>query len=240
MEDRPGPLPRHSLSDELAQRVRQLIQQRGYGPGDRLPSIVRMARQLGVAHPTLREGLRKLEMLGVVEIRHGAGVFVGRDANPLLISNPIYEGAVPRRLLLDLVDARMAMEPTCAALAAEHATADQLARMRRLLQGAGGGREGGDEVAEATRDFHREIALASGNVVLHQLLDALATAIREEQRFVNQTRPPRERFHAEHLAILDALERRDAARAVERMRIHLSSVRQALLRGGLPDTDQPT
>jgi GntR family transcriptional regulator, transcriptional repressor for pyruvate dehydrogenase complex len=199
-----------------------------------------MARHFGVAHPTLREGLRKLEMLGVVEIRHGAGVFVGRDANPLLVTNPIYEGAVPRTLLLDLVDARISIELTCAALAAEHATPAQRDAMRALLDRAGAALEGAEGVGEPNRGFHREIARASGNVVLPQLLDALGSAMREAQRIVNHTRPLRERFHAEHLAILDALERRDAAQAVERMRAHLEGVREALTRGGPPDTDRTT
>lgn len=238
MEDRPGPLPRQSLSDELAHRVRQLIRQRQLEPGDRLPSIVRMARDFGVAHPTMREGLRKLEMLGVVEIRHGAGVFVGRDADPLLVSNPIYEGGASRKLLLDLVDARASIELTCAALAAENATEAHLDRMRRALDLAAAQLDGDGAESEPNRGFHREIARASGNVVLHQLLDALGGAMRQEQRIVNRTRALRERFHREHRAILDALERRDPARAAEHMRTHLESVRQALLQGVPPDTDQ--
>lgn len=173
----------------------------------------------------------------MVEIRHGAGVFVGRDANPLLITNPIYEGGLPRKLLLDLVDARISIELTCARLAAENATPAQLQALRALLHGAGAELDDVAATSDANRGFHREIARASGNVVLHQLLDALGNAMREEQRIVNHTRPLRERFHAEHLAILDALERRDAAQAVERMRTHLEGVREALRPGGSPDTD---
>lgn len=237
MEDRPGPVQRQRLSEELAQRVRQLIRQRGYAPGDRLPSIAGMARDFGVAPPTLREGLRRLEMLGVVEIRHGAGVFVGRDADPLLVTNPI-ERAAPRTLLLDLVDARASIEPLCAELAARHATPAHLARMRdALARAAAGLDDDGGGADDATRGFHREIARASGNVVLHQLMDALGGAVRQAQHIVSRTRALRARFHADHLGILDALERRDATQAVERMRTHLRGVRQALLPDGPPDTD---
>ncbi|HEU0052205.1 MAG TPA: GntR family transcriptional regulator [Longimicrobium sp.] len=116
-----GPLERQSLADDVAQRVRRMIQA-GYGPGERLPSIPRMARELGVSHPTLREALRKLEALGIVEIRHGAGVFVGVDENALLICNPVFEGGLTRKLLLDLVDARAPIEIKAAELAAERAT----------------------------------------------------------------------------------------------------------------------
>lgn len=237
MEDRPERVQRQSLSDELAQRVRRLIQQRDLQPGDRLPSILRLARDFGVAPPTVREALRKLEMLGVVEIRHGLGVFVGSDTDPLLVRNP-FEGAPGARLLLDLVDARISIEPTCAALAAENATPAQLAALGALMDRAEAALPAAEAALnEANLAFHREIARASGNLVLHQLLDALGTAMRQEQRIVNHTRPLRERFHAEHLAILRALEARDPAQAVERMRTHLEGVRNALLTAGSPDTN---
>ncbi|HEX6041339.1 FadR/GntR family transcriptional regulator [Longimicrobium sp.] len=236
MEDRPGPVQRQSLSDELAARVRQLIRQNGYRQGDRLPSIGRMAAEFGVAPPTVREGLRKLEMLGVVEIRHGAGVFVGPDTDPLLMTNPISDGTARRTLLLDLVDARLSIELTSVALAAENATDAHLARMRQALRRAAAGLERAGETGEPTLDFHREIARGSGNVVLHQLLDALGGAMRQARRVVDRTPALRQRFHAEHLGILDALERRDADQAVERMRAHLRGVREAL-QAGSPDTD---
>lgn len=237
MEDRPGPVQRHSLSDTLAARVRQLIRQNGYGQGDRLPSIGSMARDFGVAPPTVREGLRKLEMLGVVEIRHGAGVFVGRDTDPLLLTNPMADGTASRTLLLDLVDARVSIELTAVALAARNATDAHLAHMRQALDRAAAALDGdAEEIGQANRDFHREIARASGNVVLHQMMDALGGAMRQAQRVVNRTRALRRRFHAEHRGILDALERRDADQAVERMRVHLRGVREAL-QAGPPDTD---
>src|SRR5215218_10908901 len=132
-----GPVARQSLADELAQRVRQMIQSGGYRPGDRLPSIAAMARTFGVAHPTMREALRKLEALGMVEIRHGSGVYAGVDDNSLLISNPAFAGGLTRKLLLDLVDARASIEVKAAELAAQHATDAHLARLRELLDTAG-------------------------------------------------------------------------------------------------------
>lgn len=235
----PGPVARQNLSDELAQRVRQMIAAGGYRPGDRLPSIGAMARQFGVAHPTLREALRKLETLGVVEIRHGSGVFAGTDENALLITNPIFQGGLTRKLLLDLVEARISIELKAASLAATEAMPAQLARMREHLRGAGEQLHGQAAVSDANRAFHREIALASGNPILHQLLEVLGGIVQEEQRFVNATYPARARYHEEHLGILEALERRDPDLAVTRMRAHLEGVRDALRRLGPPDPARP-
>ena len=70
------PVLRQSLADRLARRIRGLIQNGDYKEGDRLPPIMEMARRFGVGHPTIREALKKLETMGVVEIRHGSGVYV--------------------------------------------------------------------------------------------------------------------------------------------------------------------
>ena len=192
-----------------------------------------------MAHPTLREALRKLETLGLVDIRHGSGVYVGVDDDPLLVPNPIFEGGVPRELLLDLVEARIPIEAKAAALAAEAATGAQLERMRDMLAGAGERLDDGAAVREADLAFHREIALASGNQVLHRILEVLGSVIREEQRFTDDTHASRRGFHREHLEILDALERREPALAAERMQAHLAGVRDALRQKGSQERSRP-
>ena len=70
------PLRRERLTDTLAERIGALIRAGQFLPGDRLPPIGEMARALGVGAPTVRQALTKLETLGIVEVRHGLGVFV--------------------------------------------------------------------------------------------------------------------------------------------------------------------
>ena len=87
------PVLRQSLADRLARRIRAMIQNGSYAPGDRLPPIMEMARQFGVGHPTVREALKKLETVGVVEIRHGSGVYVsarryGSASEPTRVQAP--------------------------------------------------------------------------------------------------------------------------------------------------------
>src|SRR4026208_186719 len=107
MRDAFAPVLKQSLSDKLAQRIRAMIQKGDYQRGDRLPPIMEMARHFGVGHPTIREALKKLETLGVVEIRHGSGVYVTRSDDVLVLATPDYGGAVSKKLLLDLTRARM-------------------------------------------------------------------------------------------------------------------------------------
>src|SRR6266480_3698105 len=110
MRDAFSPVLKQSLSDKLAQRIRAMIRKGDYQRGDRLPPIMEMARRFGVGHPTIREALKKLETMGVIEIRHGSGVYVTRSEEVLVLASPDYPGTVSKKLLLDLIRARMALE----------------------------------------------------------------------------------------------------------------------------------
>lgn len=207
-----------------------MIRSGAYQPGDRLPAIMEMARSFGVGHPTLREALKKLEVIGVVEIKHGSGVYIKRGRDVLLVSNPVFGGAVSKKLLLDLIEARMPIEVKAIGLAASHATATHLERMATLLATAEENLDNDPVLSPTNMAFHREIAAASGNTVLAQLLEVLINLFQAEHRMILDIYGAREKDHEEHLEILDALRRRDASLARERMQTHLEGVREVLLR----------
>ena len=179
-----APEAKRSLSDRLARRIRGMIQRGHYGLGDRLPSIMEMAKRFGVGHPTVREALKKLETIGVVEIRHGSGVYVSRSDEVLVLDSPDYPGTVTKKLLLDLIRARMALESRSIADAVQKATAQDVKDMRRLLTTAARNLADDDVLNTVNMSFHRQIALASGNTVLAQLLDVLRDLFTNEQRLI--------------------------------------------------------
>ena len=230
MQDTLAPVTKQSLADRLAQEIRQLIQSAGYKVGDRLPTIMDMAHQFRVGHPTVREALRKLETVGIVEIRHGSGVYVSRSDDVLVLASPGYAGEVTKKLLLDLIQARIPIEMQSIAFAARNATDADLEEMRRLLADAGRSFDDDALLSSLNMSFHRQIALASGNTVLLQLLNVLQELFAAEQRLILGIFGSRERDHREHLGLLEALERRDEPLAVERMRTHLEGVEEALRR----------
>ncbi len=230
MRDAFSPVLKQSLSDKLAQRIRAMIRKGDYKRGDRLPPIMEMARLFGVGHPTIREALKKLETMGFVEIRHGSGVYVSRSEEVLVLASPDYTGTVTKKLLLDLIRVRVPLETQSVADAVENGTLDDLVEMRRLLAAAGQNLSNDEVLHEVNMGFHRQIARASGNMVLTQLLDVLHDLFTDEQRLILGIFGPRERDHHEHLAILEALEQRDASLGVERMRDHLQGVTDAILR----------
>lgn len=224
------PLSRTRLPNDLAERIKQLIKRDRYVSGDRLPSIATLAREFGVGAPTVREALKRLEMAGAVSIRHGSGVYVAAEADALLVSNPVFTGAVSKKLLLDLVEARTPIEVLGASRAAVHATDAQLDEMARLLEHAEA-HLGDDEVLNTTNmAFHRAIAAASGNAVFRQLLEVLTNLFTREQRAILDIQNSRSEDHRQHVEIYRALRSRDAASAGALMTLHLAKVRADLER----------
>jgi GntR family transcriptional regulator, transcriptional repressor for pyruvate dehydrogenase complex len=221
---------KQSLSDRLARQIRGSIQSGDYRRGDRLPPIMEMAKRFAVGQPTIREALKKLEAMGMVEIRHGSGVYVTRSDEFLLLASPDYAGAVTKKLLIDLIRARIPIESQSVSDAVMNATPERLLDMRRLLTTAGQSLGNDETLNSMNMGFHHQIALASGNTVTAQLLTVLHELFAQEQRLILDIFGSREKDHQEHLQILEAIELRDEALAVERMRTHLQGVQAAILR----------
>lgn len=220
-----GAVAKSTLADEVAQRVAEMIRDGTYEPGDRLPAISEMADRFEVGHPTLREALKKLEVLGSVEIKHGSGVYVKSNQDILLMSNPIFAGEVSRGMLLDLIEARMPIETKSVTGAARNATEEDITRLEKLLQRAENNLDDGEMLTKMNMAFHREIAVTSGNVVMAQVLEVLANLFEKEQRTLLDIHGSRKEDHDEHVAILEAIREGDEELAEQRMREHLEGVR---------------
>lgn len=229
---RAGRAPRAALrpsgSDLLTEQVVELIDRDRLQPGDRLPTVQALADRFAVAAPTMREVLRRLQAIGVVEMRHGSGVYVRDGGRRVVLPNP-YPGRLKEETILDLLDARILIEPHLADLAAGAAQeelqglADLLARAGELVEA------GGDAELSATNlDFHRGVARCGGNVVLAQVIDSLLDLYVAEQMEVMRLYADRLHDHEEHVAILEAIQAGDGPLAAERMQHHLAGVRSVV------------
>lgn len=145
-------------------------------------------------------------------------------------------GPASRKLLLDLLDARMPVELRAVGLAASNAGEDHLEEMRRLLAHAARHLSDPEVLNPTNLGFHQQIAIASGNTVLREILTVLADSFQEQQREILDIYRYWQQGHLEHRGILEALEARDPELAVERMRAHLQGVREVLARWD-PDAD---
>jgi len=216
---------RPSGSDLLTEQIVELIEQDELGPGDRLPTVQALAARFAVAAPTMREALRRLQAVGVVEIRHGSGVYVRHAGRRMVLPNP-FPGPMAIETILALLDARLLIEPHLAGLAA-HADDAAIAELTELLDQAGRLLEGSQDepLTAANLGFHRCVARCSGNPVLGQIIDSLLDLYEPEQMEILRLYADRVHDHDEHVAILQAIQAHDPALASERMQRHLEGVR---------------
>jgi GntR family transcriptional repressor for pyruvate dehydrogenase complex len=225
------PVRRKKLPDNLAERIQAYIIERDFKPGDRLPSTAELAARFEVGHPTLREGLKKLETIGIISVKHGSGIYVGENVNRIFLINPVLQEKEPtRKILLDLIEAREPIELQSVGLAAERITGEELQALRSLLDSAKEHLEEDEILSQVNMGFHKAIASASGNTVLWQVLEALTSLFREEQRALIHIYASRLKDYEQHEQIFEALKNKNKELAVARMRSHLASVRQAILK----------
>lgn len=213
------------LYRQIADQIAALIKRGEFKPGSRLPPERDLAKQLGVSRPSVREALIALEVEGFVEVRIGSGVYV-TSAGSRRASGRVGKAALPPDSgPFELIEARRLVESECAALAARHASAAQVRRMKAAL--ASMRTDGRRNVVplEGDQRFHECVADASGNSALAMLVRTLWAQrtgplfLRLEHHF--DTPALWSAAIAEHRAILAAIESRDPGAARAAMRRHL-------------------
>lgn len=215
---------RSVLSSDLAVAVTTLIAEQGLQVGDAIPSLRSLADRFGVAVPTLREALRRLEGVGILEFRHGSGVYVGQDVHRVVLANPVAPRPSGERLGT-LLAARLVLEPPIAALAATVRDPAGLDRLNQSLVHAQSCLADGDPgLARANSAVHAAVAACTGNSVLTETLDSLARVHAHEQAHILELFGDARRDFDEHAAIVAAINAGDSQRAHELMAEHLQEV----------------
>lgn len=223
-----------SQPDVVVQGIKRLIVDGTLKPGDKLPVERDLGEELGVSRGPLREGVRALSMMGVLETRQGDGTYVTALDSSLLLA--------PMGFVVDLQDrsgahhlhaVRRMLETEAAAMAATRISAEAVAGAEAVLQQTEAQLAGGEPDHEALIDndiaFHRLIAQASENPVLEALITALGGRTLRDRLWRSITQDGAdEATHAEHRAILAALAARDPDRARARMAAHLFAVEDYL------------
>lgn len=212
------------LSTRIADGIVELIVSEGLAPGDALESSRALAGRFEVTTPTIREALRRLEAIDVIEFRHGSGTYVGEGMRRRLLANP-HPGAPDRTSACELVRARLVIEPSIAAEAARHRDAAALALLEEATHHALRPQRG---MERPELSFHEALASASGNPLLRETIAALLAVRARDQVTIRHEYVDRERDHREHLAILDAVRSGDADAAAELTRSHLQAIEGAL------------
>jgi len=230
VKDELEPVRKTRIYEEVASQIQRLISEGRLRPGDHLPPERELAERFGVSRTSVRDAIRVLELMGLLEPRQGEGTVV-RDLSPDSLVNPLASLLVRNRTLLaDLLDVRKMIEPALAARAAVHASGDELARLEQIFLRQHDKVQQGELAIDEDSEFHYAIATAARNRVILRVLDVLMDLLRESRERSLQVAGRLQRSLAGHRRILDAIRRRDADAAEVAMRQHLQEIEDVLLR----------
>ena len=184
---------------------------------------------LQVSRSSIRDAIRGLELMGLVEPRQGAGTIV-REISADSLVNPFANALKQRQALVsELLDFRKMLEPPLAARAATHASPDEISEMEEILQRQERKLSRGETTIAEDAEFHYSIALASGNSVVLKVLDILMDLLRETRERSLQVEGRPKKSLAGHRRILAAIKRQDAEAAKAAMRRHIEDVEEIVL-----------
>lgn len=215
------------LYEQIVDRIENRILNGELEPGDKLPPEHELAKQFGVSRTAIREAMKALSQKGLIVVQPGRGTFVidstssaMRNSIDLFVKIGSIDGIV------DLVEVREILEPEIAAMAANRATADQIADMQEAVEAMDKAMNNPEAFVEADLDFHLALAKATHNTLIPILIDALVDLLREHRTRAASVKGGMERSQPYHKSILDAVKAGDASAARETMRSHLAQTRK--------------
>lgn len=209
---------RTPVYEEVMVRLAGLVEQGSLKPGDRLPSERLLSERMGVSRATLREALRVMQLRGLIESRRGAGTFIAKGkAEDLTL-------ALHHLALQDIFQLRLLIEPSIAALAAEHATSKDISRLESVLRRQEQQLRRKKNMAETDEVFHSALAESTHNRALLQMGSSLMKVISPSRNENLQTRERARLSLFSHRRIVDAIKVRDPVEARSAMEEHIRSI----------------
>jgi GntR family transcriptional regulator, transcriptional repressor for pyruvate dehydrogenase complex len=227
------------IFEQAVEQIQDLISTGALTGGQRLPPEQELSRQLGVSRSSVREALRVLESEGTVEIRRGSGTFIAtRPAQGNRRGEMKHFLEVREETLEQVLEVRESIEALAASLVASSASPEALADIRGIVEEQAAllnkWLEADDELdidALARLDglFHLAVSSASGNDIVHEIINHLIPAFNESNKAVLYLGKRAKKMEHEHHEILAALESRNAPAAEAAMREHIQQVKKEIL-----------
>jgi GntR family transcriptional regulator, transcriptional repressor for pyruvate dehydrogenase complex len=219
---------REPISSEVAQLLVEHLLGGSYSPGQRLPSERALAESMGVGRSVIREALKSLTLLGLVEVRQGDGTYLQSRASELLPVSFEWGLLLGTHQLHDTIEARMELEVVLAGLAAERRTEQDVREVGELLARMRDAQNNTASFVSADVAFHLRIAKAANNSILEQMLVSIQSLLRSWITRVRDANTDHGPSYLDHVPIHAAIERGDVAAAQEAMRSHLTNAGERL------------
>lgn len=223
------PAQRTTLSDDIVEQLTSLIAREVLKPGERIPSEKQLCQQFGVGRTSVREALKSLSVMGILESRAGDGTFVSANRDRYLERALQWGLLLDRKVVKDLIETRLLLESHTSYLAARRATDDDLAAMASAIHGMEESVSDPKRYLEFDLRFHLLIAEATQNTILGNLLSTIRGYLQSWVEQTLATSPPEHPTSRavltimQHKKILRALKKRRANDARRAMREHILS-----------------
>ena len=214
-----------AVTDEAILKIKEMILSGDLKPGDRLPPEKELGDALGLSRSSLREAVKALEIIRVLDVRRGDGTYVTSLSPSLLLDALSFVVDVHQDdSVLELFEVRRILEPAAAVMATPRITGADITHLRDLLAQVDG-TPSVDELVANDIVFHRYISERSGNAYLTRMLDALSSSTLRARVWRGLTQEGSvQRTLTEHRAIVDALEVGDTDLVAAQMTVHVSGV----------------
>jgi len=233
-----APLKKTRIPEEIANRIRRGLLDRTFPADQALPSERVLAQRFGVSRGSVRDAFRMLEVMGLVEMRHGQGTFP-RELSIDRVVTPLASVITHQRDLQDeLMDARRMFEPAVARAAADRGTEADARELERILAAQRRKlRQGQNAIVEDTA-FHAVLARATGNRVVVRIMETLNELLVESRKQTLRHKGRPGVSLAGHEEIVAAVRRHDLEGAAAAMRRHIDQI-GALLDEGRSEIPGP-
>jgi GntR family transcriptional repressor for pyruvate dehydrogenase complex len=209
------------LPNKIVSSLLTLIKDKELLPGDKLPPERELAELMNVSRSALREALRALAVMNVVEIRPGSGTFVTTLSPEQLVAPLAFMFALDDATIFQLFEARETLELRTVALAARHIAEEEIIPLETCLEEMATFSDNPDIREELDQEFHRLVARASRNPILARFVAAVNSMGTECRRQTHAWSAAAAQSLEDHRAILDALKTRDPEAAQQAMSQHL-------------------
>lgn len=231
------PVKKSRQYENIVEQIRSLILKGEYRPGERLPSERELCKELEVGRPSIRDALRVLEILGLIEIRHGEGTFVRSMQVPDILESitqilrTMFEANYDS--LFDLLEVREALEVQIAILASENATDSDIEKIGNCLEGMKKNLLVPEKLMKADDDFHRLLAEATKNDVIGLILENIRSLMFQNYKviysFVCQSENLSRKTFQAHKRIYEAIKENGSNKASQAMAEHMRQNKQNLI-----------
>lgn len=226
------PIKKKNLPEKIIEELRNLIESGQIKPGSKLPGERTLSAMLQVSRPSLREALRALNYLGIIENRHGEGTYLTDMTSQIPIEPLGFFLFLNKGSLMDTLEARIGIDSYAAALAAEHRTDKDLDKMRNAMEEAKNAIGEPERFMAIDLDFHRIVSAATQNTIIEKVVNNLCNLFLPVRivlhRHERRTEYSIDYNYDYHEKIYQHIACKDPIRSSEAMRTHLIYYRNKL------------